>query len=189
VSSHSHREFWFDLGTAPDPTTGRPVRAQIIHCRLCDQQASMHAHGMSIERQKKAFVRRGWQIGRSKNAHLCPDCIESPAATAAAKVSLLDQLHEFWSRADRLERLEFLLIINAQENLIALLKEGGIFIAETSMPAPTITPEPEPEPEPPQPPQPEPEAAQAEPEPEPEPEAEDEPADWWLELTAKGKAA
>lgn len=202
-----NEDFWFELTTGPDPTNGRPVRYHIIRC-ACGQESSRHAHGMSVEKLRKYFVRRGWQIGKTSNAHRCPDCQQQQKPEqkpATPMVFVSNEIYHHWSEADRAERLIFLRLVTRawtnegqeRQEFLALLGEIGIFdemavkiLAEfearaLTRPAPEpapSTPEPALEPEP---------VAESEPEPEPEPaiEQDDTPADWWLEATSKKEKA
>jgi hypothetical protein len=71
--SHHRRERWYTITQRP-LTTGAIKRVYVIACSKCGRQAEQHAGMVTDDMRRKGFQRDGWEIGRWKNLHVCPEC-------------------------------------------------------------------------------------------------------------------
>lgn len=67
-------DFFFELRSGPSRTNGQHVRYFVLVCRKCSTEISLQAHGMGTAKIRKWFKRHGWDVGKMRNQHTCPDC-------------------------------------------------------------------------------------------------------------------
>jgi hypothetical protein len=85
------REHWYTITQRPLPT-GAVKRVYVISCSKCGRQAEQHAGMQTDDMRRKGFQRQGWDIGKWKNLHVCPEC--NGRAVPKAEVEAEDELPE-----------------------------------------------------------------------------------------------
>jgi len=171
MSSKAHHH-WYEMTQGPDHgVVGRVTRYYVVNCR-CGVSSSHQAVSVSDEKLRKMFIRKGWDIGRTPTAHMCPGCKnkkhnrpkpfmtppQQPAVTSPSPPLPTMTLYAAWQAASQEERKEFIRVLGAAyETVVEINGHTPDDVGH---------------------------AVQFEPEPEPD-DGPDEPADWWQELQRK----
>jgi hypothetical protein len=70
----SHRrDRWYTI-TQRVLSTGGVKRVYIVTCNKCGRQGEQHASQLTDDARRKWFQREGWELGKWKNLHVCPQC-------------------------------------------------------------------------------------------------------------------
>jgi hypothetical protein len=114
-------DFWFELVEGPSPDGIGFVRYHQVTCRKCKTQSKTRQMGQSNDHLRKFFIRQGWDVGRARNLHLCPECAHKhkdlrtkpqpqpnvvplhPTPPQPKRVTL----KQTWEQASEAERAEF----------------------------------------------------------------------------------
>jgi hypothetical protein len=79
----SHRrDRWYTI-TQRVLSTGAVKRVYIVTCFKCGRQGEQHAGMVTDEIRRKGFQRLGWELGKWKNLHVCPQCASNAPPPAA----------------------------------------------------------------------------------------------------------
>jgi len=144
-------DFWFDITTGPG-ANGSGARYYSVRCRKCNTVAQQHASTMSNQTLQKHFARMGWDIGKSRHAHLCPACFRRnpapPPQTHEPKEKPPNRIDQIWLSMSTELRSAFL--DRHANEIIGLLAPRLNEPAHDEAPPPMVE--------------------------------NDEPADWWKEL-------
>ena len=70
----AHRRERFYTITQRPLSTGSVKRVYIITCSKCGRQGEQHAGQLTDDMRRKQFQRDGWDVGKWKNLHICPQC-------------------------------------------------------------------------------------------------------------------
>lgn len=103
---------WFTMTAGPNQA-GRATRYYMVECR-CGVTASHHAGSFTDDKLRKIFMRQGWEIGKNKTSHLCPECKHKrkvevePAPPPAEPMPQLSRLELAWKAASDEERAAFM---------------------------------------------------------------------------------
>jgi hypothetical protein len=113
----------------------------VIRCRKCNNSASIIPNGMSEEHLRKHFAREGWEIGKTRAGHLCPECqaksapkpqplpkeISGMQAAQVVESAQHGDLLTCWVASQPQDKTEFLMLIASdleqKEQFISLAQE------------------------------------------------------------------
>jgi hypothetical protein len=132
MKKYSADDFWFELTEGPSPDGIGFVRYNEVTCRKCGAKAKHLASGQSEDQLRKFFIRQNWEIGRTARHHVCPACAHKHNHSQTRAQTLRTELppsnviplrprvtlQQAWDKADKEERAEFLLALEASHGVI-----------------------------------------------------------------------
>lgn len=118
-------DYWFDISSGGG-VNGRAVRYYSVRCKKCGAVSQYHATMLSDPALRKHFSKQGWDIGKHRHAHLCPECcVRRKPPQDEPKPKPPPRIDQIWDSMNEDQRAEFIVRhIQAIRTMEPLVRAG-----------------------------------------------------------------